>query len=99
MKINMNINTTCQLTTILFSAVATTSMANEKQLPDLLLNLKAGEVQHLTPDEAADTRGESMKKEVVQYSTCGLRRCTKIYVNDKHLYTEYDDGSVYFVKQ
>ena len=67
-------------------------------LPDLLSNLETGDVQRLTVEEAADTRGESMKKEASQYGYCGLRRCTRMFVNDKHLYTIYEDGSVYFVR-
>jgi len=79
-----------------FTAI-TTASANDDQLPDLLIDLQDSDIHHLTPQEAADTRGESMRKEVPQYGHCGLRRCTKMFVNDVHIYTVYDDGSVYFV--
>lgn len=74
-------------------------VAGDGGVPELLNFLEDSEVIHLTPEEAAETRGESMKKEVPQYGHCGLRRCTKMFVNDKHVYTVYEDGSVYFVKQ
>lgn len=84
---------------LFLSATTITVSANDGQLPDLLKGLQADDVQRLTPQEAANTRGESMRKTVPEYGHCGLRRCTKMFVNDVHLYTVYDDGSVYFVKQ
>jgi len=84
---------------LFFSMVsANNALSNDEVLPDLLGNLISGDVQHLTTEEAADIRGESIRKEESQYGYCGLRRCTRMFVNDKHLYTVYDDGSVYFVR-
>lgn len=81
-----------------YMAIPGPAHAQNSALPDLLGDLLPGDVQHLTVEEAAGTRGESMKKEASQYGYCGLRRCTRMFVNDKHLYTIYEDGSVYFVK-
>lgn len=86
-------------TALLFTLPAfNPAFSDDQNLPELLIGLLDKNVQQLTPQEAADTRGESMRKKDVEYGHCGLRRCTKTFVNDKHLYTVYDDGSVYFVK-
>lgn len=79
-------------------ALVAFAYANDSDIPDLLKGFQEGEVQLLTPQEASDTRGESIKKQISKYGQCGFRRCTRMFVNDKHVYTVYDDGSVYFVK-
>jgi len=89
---------TCILTSAALAvSISAPALANDNDLPELLSNLSEAGIQHLSREEAADTRGESMRKEVSQYGFCGLRRCTRMFVNDKLLYTLYDDGSVYFV--
>jgi len=72
--------------------------ADVQNMPELLIGLLGDDAIRLTPQESADTRGESMKKKEIEYGHCGLQRCTKTFVDDKHLYTVFADGSVYFVK-
>lgn len=94
----MKLSTYINSVTIFTLAMMTSLHANDSDIPDLLKGFQEGEVQLLTPQEASDTRGESIKKQISKYGQCGFRRCTRMFVNDKHVYTVYDDGSVYFVK-
>ena len=89
--------TPLRCSSIIFLLCSSSVFANDKGTPELLFGLQNSEVQHLTPSESANVRGEAIRKEVSQIGHCGLRRCTKVFINDKHLYTKYDDGSVYFV--
>lgn len=86
-----------QCSSIIFLICSSSAFADEKGTPELLLGLQKDDVQLLTPQESAKVRGEAIRKEVSEIGHCGLRRCTKVFINDKHLYTKYDDGSVYFV--
>jgi len=84
-------------TSIFFVLFSASVFAENEGTPELLIGLKKIDVQRLTPQESAKVRGEAIRKEVSEVGHCGLRRCTKVFINDKHLYTKYDDGSVYFV--
>lgn len=74
----MKLLSTLAASLLVASSIATTASADDKATPELLIGLSDTQVEALSADDSAETRGEKIRIPVaVKPGWCGWRPCAK----------------------
>lgn len=68
----MKLLTTLTASLLLAASIATTASANDQKGPELLIGLSDTQVEKLSDNESAETRGERVK---IRFKKCVWRAC------------------------